>query len=108
MSVAGGVLEDKDSSGYASVGDVVSFTVTARNDGNVALTGVSLPGTTGADSVLAVGASTVGTLKYTVTADDVAAKQLAAVSVAGVAKNGVKDVAKTGTGVAFALTLAIG
>ncbi|WP_165788095.1 sialidase family protein [Arthrobacter glacialis] len=106
VTVAPGVFENKDASGFASVGDVVSFAVTARNDGNVALTGVSLSGATGAAATLAVGASTVGTFKHTVTAADVTAKAVAAVSVAGVAKNGVKDVAKTGTGVAFALTLA--
>ncbi|MFQ4147866.1 discoidin domain-containing protein [Arthrobacter sp. LAPM80] len=106
LTVGTGVLEDKDASGFASVGDVVSFPVTAKNDGNVALTGLSLPDTTGAAATLAAGASTVGTFKHTVTAADLIAKKVAEISVAGAAHNGVKNVANTAAGVAFALELA--
>ncbi|WP_269939955.1 DUF7507 domain-containing protein [Arthrobacter sp. HY1533] len=106
VAVAAGVLEDKDSSGFASVGDVVSFPVTVKNDGNVALTAVSVPGVAGAATTLAAGASTSGTVKHTVVAADLAAAKVDGPAVAAAAKNGVKDVAKTGSGAAFALTLA--
>jgi len=105
LSVAASSFEDKDGSGFASIGDIVNFAVTANNDGNVALTGVSLPGTAGAGATLAVGASTVGTMKYVVKAGDLGAGNVAAQSVSAVAKNGAKDVVKAATGVPYVLTL---
>lgn len=105
LSVTASSFEDKDGSGFASIGDVVNFAVTAKNDGNVALTGVSLPGTAGAAATLAVGASAVGTMKHVVSADDLAAGKVAAQSATAMAKNGAKDVVRTVAGAPFVLTL---
>lgn len=106
LTVGTGVLQDKDSDGYASVGDIVTFPVTAKNDGNVALTGVSLLGVDGAAAALAVGASTAGTIAHTVTAADLTAGEVAGASVSAEAKNGLKDVSAEASAAALELTLA--
>ena len=106
LTIGAGVLDDRNGDGYANVGDIVTFSVTAKNDGNVALTGVALPGVDGAAATLAAGASTSGTIKHTVTAVDLAAGKVAGVSVSAAAVNGSKAVSKDASGTAFALTLA--
>ncbi len=61
------------------VGDPITYTYTVTNNGNVALTGLSVAddripgGADCADTALAVGAQTTCTAEYTVTADDLAA-----------------------------------
>ena len=106
LTIGAGVFQDKDSDGLSSVGDIVSFPVTVKNDGNVALTEVSVPGVNGTAATLAAGASTNGTISHTVTAGDLAAKNVAGPFVAATAKNGSKSASKNATGAVFALTMA--
>lgn len=105
VSVGAGVFEDKDGDGFASVGDVVSFPIIVKNDGNVSLTDIAVPSVDGPAATLAAGASSNGTMKHTLTGADLAAGHVVGTAVAA-AKNGSKSVAKEATGAAFTLNIA--
>lgn len=104
VTVGEGVLSDTDGDGFASVGDVVSYPVTIRNNGNVPLTEVALDsGTVTAGEALAVGATTVGTVAHTVTEEEVRAAAVAGFDVLATAKNGAKQASTTVLSPALAL-----
>ncbi|MGA7203598.1 MAG: discoidin domain-containing protein, partial [Specibacter sp.] len=83
----GAKLVDVDSSGFASVGDTISYTAVVTNNGNVRLTGVTVAGQDPFD--LAVNESKTFTSVYTLTAADVAANKVVRGLVV-TAKNGTK------------------
>ncbi|MFB9163828.1 discoidin domain-containing protein [Arthrobacter psychrochitiniphilus] len=106
LTIGAGVLATQDESSYASEGDVVTYAVTLKNDGNVALTGVSVPGVDGIAATLAAGASSTGTIKHTVTANDLTATAIDAKSFTATASNGSKAASKEATRESFALLAA--
>jgi len=82
------VTKDADVANYDEVGDVITYTVTIENDGNVSLTNVSLndtlvdvSGVTATESmtdddILEVGETWTYTYNYTITQDDLDAGQV--------------------------------
>ncbi|MDI3194128.1 exo-alpha-sialidase [Pseudarthrobacter sp. AL07] len=96
---------DADGDRYASEGDTVSYTYTVGNAGNVSLTGLSAPDASISQDALAVGGTVSATREYVLTAADIAAGRLDAVSFEVVATNGAKQVAATVTGGALVLNL---
>lgn len=88
LSYAGGEVVDVDGSGFASVGDTVTYTSVVTNNGNVRLTAVT--GFGAETFALAAGESKTATSLYTLTEADVAANKVAAKGLAVNAKNGNK------------------
>ncbi|MCP9000970.1 exo-alpha-sialidase [Pseudarthrobacter sp. RMG13] len=96
---------DADGDRFASEGDTVSYAYTLGNAGNVALTGLSAPDASISQDALAVGGTVTATREHVLTAADIAAGRLDAVSVAATATNGAKEVTATVTGGALVLAL---
>ena len=83
----GAALVDVDSSGFATVGDTISYTSVVTNTGNVRLTGVTVAGQPAFE--LAASESKTLTSVYTLTAADVAANKVVK-GLSVTAKNGAK------------------
>lgn len=81
---------DADGNGFANTGDTATTTVTLTNSGNVALTDVAAAGVGTPAAVLAPGESATFTSSRTVTADELAAGQVRASTVAATGHNGAK------------------
>ncbi len=81
---------DVDGDRYASVGDTITYTYTLNNTGNVALSDLAAPAIGLSQPALAAGDSLTATSSYTLTAADIAARQLPALSVPVSAHNGTK------------------
>ncbi|GAA1888453.1 hypothetical protein GCM10009715_37930 [Paeniglutamicibacter psychrophenolicus] len=79
-------LQDLDADGHASVGDTVTHVVTLQNTGNVRLTAIA--GDHAVAGELAAGASVQATVTHTVTAEDLAAGELAERTLVFTAANG--------------------
>ncbi len=88
-----GQWNDIDGNGFADAGDTIGYSYTVDNSGNVPLTGLSAPAIGLSQSALAVADSVTVTGSYTLTAADIAAKQVAGVSVPVTASNGAKTAA---------------
>ncbi|WP_372698800.1 exo-alpha-sialidase [Arthrobacter sp. JSM 101049] len=86
----GGAVVDVDADGFASAGDTAETTVTLKNSGNVRLTGLSVGGDEVAGE-LAVGDSVEYTWRHTLTDEDLAAREVAAHTMAFTAANGTLD-----------------
>lgn len=99
-----GEVVDVDGSGFASVGDTITFTSKVTNTGNVTVTGISGNGAPfdGAPFDLAAGAVNTSSTVYALTASDIAAKKVNASTVTANGANGVKGVGAT------AITPAVG
>lgn len=96
---------DADGDRYASAGDTVTYTYTVGNAGNVSLTGLSAPDASISQESLAVGGTVTATREHVLTAADIAAGRLDAVSFEATAANGAKRVTATVTGGAVVLDL---
>ena len=94
---------DADGDRFASAGDPVTYTYTVGNAGNVAVTGVEAPDAGISVASLAAGDTVTATREHVLTAADVAAGSLAAVSFEVTARNGAKEVAAAAEGDALAL-----
>lgn len=99
------VWNDVDGDRYASEGDTVTYTYTVGNAGNVSLTGLSAADASISRDTLAVGGTVTATREHVLTAADVAAGRLDAVSFEATAANGAKHVTATVTGGAVVLDL---
>lgn len=95
---------DSDGDRYASAGDLVTYTYTVGNAGNVPLTGLSAEAAGITTAALAAGESVSATREYRLTAADVAAGSLAPASFEATAANGSRPATVTVTGDALALT----
>ncbi|WP_104087017.1 exo-alpha-sialidase [Arthrobacter sp. GMC3] len=84
---------DVDGNGLANAGDIVTTTATLKNSGNVVLTDVTATGVGSPAATLTPGASVVFTSTRAVTADELAAGQVAASSIAASANNGAQTAA---------------
>lgn len=87
------VWEDADGDRFASAGDPVIYTYTVGNAGNVAVTGLEAPEAGISEATFAVGATVTSTRQHVLTAGDVAAGSLGALSFEARASNGDRDVA---------------
>ena len=87
---------DSDGDRYASAGDLVTYTYTVGNAGNVPLTGLSADAAGITTAALAAGESVSATREYRLTAADVAAGSLAPVSFEAAAANGSRSAARNG------------
>ncbi|CAM3316305.1 Sialidase precursor [Arthrobacter ulcerisalmonis] len=96
---------DSDGDRYASAGDLVTYTYTVGNAGNVPLTGLSADAAGITTAALAAGESVSATREYRLTAADVAAGSLAPASFEATAANGSRPAAVTVTGDALTLNL---
>ncbi|MFJ4027312.1 exo-alpha-sialidase [Paenarthrobacter sp. NPDC089989] len=94
---------DSDGDRFASAGDPVTYTYTVGNAGNVAVTGVEASAAGISVASLAAGETVTETREHVLTAADVAAGSLAAVSFEATAHNGAKGVAVTAEGDTLAL-----
>ena len=91
VGVSAGAMADVDKSGTDSAGDVLSHTLTATNNGNVPLTGITgVPTAQRASLDLAVGASVTGVFSYTLSAQDIAKGSVPAQPITVSANNGLK------------------
>lgn len=99
------VWEDADGDRFASAGDPVTYTYTVGNAGNVALTGLEATGSGITETALPIGGTATATRVHVLTAGDVAAGSLAAVTFDATAHNGTKEVAATAEGAALALNV---
>ncbi|BCW34536.1 hypothetical protein StoSoilA2_05920 [Arthrobacter sp. StoSoilA2] len=99
------VWEDADGDRFASAGDPVTYTYTVGNAGNVALTGLEATGSGITETALPIGGTATATRVHVLTAGDVAAGSLAAVTFDVTAHNGTKEVAATAEGDALALNV---
>lgn len=84
---------DVDGDGFANAGDTVTTTVTVTNSGNVTLTDVAAPGAGSPVDALAPGESATFVSSRDVTADELAAGQVQASTVAATGHNGAKTTA---------------
>jgi len=92
--LAGSVVSswnDVDGDQYASAGDTITYTYTVTNTGNVVLSNLSAPAIGLAQPALGVGATVNVTSTYTLTAADITAKELPAVTVPVSAQNGTRS-----------------
>lgn len=96
---------DVDGDRYANEGDTVTYTYTVGNAGNVSLTGLSAPDASISQESLAVGGTVTATREHVLTAADIAAGRLDAVSFDATAANGARRVTATVTGGAVVLDL---
>lgn len=103
-NAATSTFNDVDADGFATVGDIVSTTVTLKNSGNVRLTNLSADALVAGE--LAVGDSTEYSAKHTLTEKDLAAGKLAERTVSFTAKNGETNVDSSVTIEEFELKLA--
>jgi sialidase-1 len=94
---------DVDNDRFASAGDTVVYTYMVGNAGNVALTGLSAPDAGISQDVLPVGGAVTATREHVLTAADVTAGKLEAVTFEATASNGSKPVTATVTGGALVL-----
>ncbi|WP_285240232.1 exo-alpha-sialidase [Pseudarthrobacter sp. MEB009] len=94
---------DSDGDRYASAGDLVTYTYTVGNAGNVPLTGLAADAAGITTAALAVGESVSAAREYRLTAADVAAGTLAPVSFEATADNGLQPAALTVSGEALVL-----
>ncbi|WP_242701795.1 exo-alpha-sialidase [Arthrobacter cavernae] len=94
---------DADGDRFASAGDAVTYTYTVGNAGNVSLTGLSAPDASISEPNVAVGGTVTATREHVLTAADIAAGRLDAVSFEATASNGAKRVTVTVTGGAVVL-----
>ncbi len=97
--------KDADGDRFASAGDIALYTFTVGNAGNVALTGLSAPDAGISQDILAAGGTVTATREYVLTAADIAAGKLEAVSFEAGASNGAKPVAATVAGGELVLNL---
>jgi sialidase-1 len=84
------VWTDKDGDRYASAGDVVTYSYTLGNAGNVPLTGVAAPDAGISEPSLAAGSTVTATRDYVLTTADIAAGKLDAVRFNATGDNGTK------------------
>lgn len=96
---------DANGNRFANEGETVTYTYTVGNAGNVALTGLIAPDASISEPNLAVGGTVTATREHVLTAADIAAGRLDAVSFGATASNGVKPVTATVTGGALVLAL---
>ena len=96
---------DADGDRFASEGDTVSYAYTVGNAGNVSLTGLSAPEASISQAALAPGGTVTATREHVLTAADIQAGRLDAVSFAATATNGAKQITATVTGGAVVLDL---
>ncbi len=96
---------DADGDRFVSAGDTVTYTYTVGNAGNVSLTGLSAPDASISEPNLGVGGTVTATRGHVLTAADIAAGRLDAVSFDATAANGAKQVTATVTGGAVVLDL---
>lgn len=89
---------DTDGDRFASVGDPVTYTYTVGNAGNVAVTGLEAPDAGISSATLAAGETVTATRDYVLTAVDVAAGSLGAVSFEATARNGALEAATSASG----------
>jgi sialidase-1 len=97
--------KDNDGNRYATEGDTVTYTYTLGNAGNVSLTALAAPDAAIAEPVLAVGGTVAATRDYVLTAQDITAGRLDAVSFEATASNGARPVTANVTGGALVLAL---
>ncbi|MGF9646957.1 exo-alpha-sialidase [Pseudarthrobacter oxydans] len=90
--------KDADGDRYASAGDIVTYTYTLGNAGNVLLTGISAPAAGISQDRLAAGDSITSTRDHVLTAADIAAGSLGPVTFEATAVNGLRQVSATVTG----------
>ncbi|MFC8039473.1 exo-alpha-sialidase [Paenarthrobacter sp. NPDC057355] len=90
--------KDADGDRFASVGDPVTYTYTVGNAGNVDLSGVEAPVAGISVAYLAAGDSVTATREHVLTAADVAAGSLAAVTFEAAARNGSLEAAASAAG----------
>ncbi|MEV7603966.1 exo-alpha-sialidase [Paenarthrobacter sp. NPDC089322] len=90
--------KDADGDRYASAGDPVTYTYTVGNAGNVAVSGVEAPEAGISEDLLPAGETVSTTSEHVLTAADVAAGGLNAVSFEATARNGSKEVAVAAEG----------
>ncbi|MGO4247554.1 exo-alpha-sialidase [Paenarthrobacter sp. RAF54_2] len=95
--------KDADGDRFASAGDPVIYTYTVGNAGNVSLTGLETEQAGISQASLPAGETATATRKRVLTAADVAAGSLAAVTFEATAHNGTREVAVTAEGGALAL-----
>ncbi|MFF2843704.1 exo-alpha-sialidase [Paenarthrobacter sp. NPDC057981] len=90
--------KDADGDRFASVGDPVTYTYTVGNAGNVDLSGVEAPAAGISLASLAAGESVTATREQLLTAADIAAGSLAAVTFEASSRNGSLDAVAAATG----------
>lgn len=90
--------EDADGDRFASAGDPVMYTFTVGNAGNVAVTGLEAPDAGISAAALAAGESVTATREHVLTAADVAAGSLGAISFEATARNGALEAATSASG----------
>ncbi|WP_181149928.1 exo-alpha-sialidase [Arthrobacter sp. MYb227] len=103
-NAATSTFNDVDADGFATVGDLVSTSVTLKNSGNVRLTNISHDSR--ALGELVSGATTEYTVKHTLTAQDIASGKLAERTLAFTASNGATTVNSSVLVNEFALEIA--
>ncbi len=96
---------DVDADRFASEGDAVTYTYTVGNAGNVALTGLSAPGAAISQDTLPVGGTATATREHILTAADIAAGKLDAITFEATASNGARQAAASVTGGELVLNL---
>ncbi|MFN3925674.1 MAG: sialidase, partial [Pseudarthrobacter sp.] len=90
--------KDTDGDKYASAGDIVTYTYTLGNAGNVLLTGISAPAAGISQERLTAGDSITATRDHVLTAADIAAGSLGPVTFEATGTNGSKEATATVTG----------
>ncbi|WP_163163342.1 exo-alpha-sialidase [Arthrobacter sp. Alg241-R88] len=90
--------KDSDGDRYASPGDIVSYTYTLGNAGNVLLTGISAPQAGIRQERLAAGDSITSTRDHVLTAADITAGSIGPVTFEASAVNGSRKVSAVMTG----------
>ncbi|MCR1162639.1 exo-alpha-sialidase [Paenarthrobacter sp. UW852] len=90
--------EDADGDRFASAGDPVTYTYTVGNAGNVAVTGLEAPDAGISAAALAAGESVTATREHVLTAADLAAGSLGAISFEATARNGALEAATSASG----------
>lgn len=90
--------KDVDGDKYASAGDILTYTYTLGNAGNVLLTGISAPAAGISQERLTAGDSITATHDHVLTAADIAAGSLGPLTREATAVNGSKEVSATVTG----------
>ncbi len=97
--------EDADGDRFASAGDPVTYTYTVGNAGNVAVTGLEAPDAGISAAALAAGSTVTATREHVLTAADIAAGTLGAVSFEAKARNGSREVAAAAEGDSLVLAV---
>ncbi len=96
---------DADGDRFASVGDPVTYTYTVGNAGNVAVSGLDAPDAGISAASLAAGDTVSATREHILTAEDVAAGSLGAVTFKVTARNGSLETSAAVEGGSLALTV---